>query len=59
MGEEADADWQEGLIEAGIEDALIHQKPTCRCGRAATIITKPHMLLCDKCARKIFPRFKR
>lgn len=22
MGEEADADWQEGLIEAGIRDAL-------------------------------------
>lgn len=45
----------EGFYESRRE----REKPTCRCGRPATIITKPSMLLCDKCARKIFPRLAR
>lgn len=35
MGDEADADWQEGLVEWGMENAGMSPKPagvSCRCG---------------------------
>lgn len=35
MGEEADADWQDGLVEWGREDTMRAMKPrpaNCRCG---------------------------
>jgi len=58
MGEEADADWQDGLVEWGIEDTLarmdkiLRHQPQCSCGSSQVQIMKkrtPALWRCRKC----------